>query len=165
MNIPVLTYRGNVTVRPDQTYRHGQDGLYVPENVDCISWSPAAFVHICKAGRCIGERFASRYYDGVELGVLLYPEDFIDGSEEGYARAICLNNTTYFPDFEALDFQTPGLPERQGIDKALAKVSSACHLRTGDVVAIELAGRSPLCTRSQKERELTYGKVRLKVIF
>lgn len=176
MNIPVLTYSGNVVVRPDQTYRHGQDVLYVPDNINTISWSPAYFLHISKPGRCINARFADRYYDGSAFGVLLYPEDFIGGSEESYASAICLNNTTYFPDFteETADaaailsghelFQVM-VPQQEELSAAMEKVTGICHIRTGDVLAMELGQRTTLATRSQGRASLSFGRVQLSVIF
>ena len=176
MNIPVLTYSGHVVVRPDQTYRHGQEELYVPDGINLVSWSPALFLHICKPGRCIEARFAGRYYDGAEFGILLYPEDLIDGSEESYASAICLNNTTYFPDFTEMPATSSvissgkvlfkaQMPSEEKIGSAVETLTRICHIRTGDILALELAQRETLCTREQGGASLSFDKIHLSVIF
>lgn len=172
----MLTYSGKVVVRPDQTYRHGEDSLYVPEGINAISWSPALFLHVCKPGRCVGARFAGRYYDGAAFGVLLYPEDLIDGSPESYASAICLNNTTYFPDFtqeeptaeaicEGKELFRTRMPSEEEVGSAIEAITRICHIRTGDVIAIELAQREPLATRQKGQASLSFGKIQVSVIF
>ena len=173
MNIPVITANGKVIVRPDTTWERDNEDVYLPEFVDSLSWTPVFFARVSKPGRSIGEKFASRYYDAIGYGVLLYPENLIDGSEEGFACACCLDKTSFLP-FPLYNPVTLGVPgnefvlssedrelfrssagSRELAEQALVKASSYCYLRVGDIVAVELQPRAKLCTR-------TDGSVRVK---
>ena len=96
MNIPVITASGKVIVRPDTTWERDNEDVYLPEFVNSLSWTPVFFARVSKPGRSIGRAFASRYYDGIGFGVLLYPDDLLDGSEEGFACASCLDKVTFY---------------------------------------------------------------------
>ena len=169
MNIVVQTYRGNVVVRPDTTWKRGNDDFYAPEFVEELSAAPVFFVRICRANRSIAAKFADRYYDSVGCGLFLYPENLIDGSPEGFATACCLDRTTYltFPEMDkslaGREFQlyTGGdelfngaTPSTAEICNAIAGVSRFCYLRTGDYVAIELSPRRTICRRNDARTEV-----------
>lgn len=163
MNIVVNTYTGKCIVRPDTTWEKDNEDFYPPEFVERISCTPVLFARVSKPGRSVGERFASRYYDAIGYGVLLYPENMLDGSEEGYACASCVDHTSFisFPGSEpsCLEgeaftlsrggeeiFSTTGCT-RAMIEKAIAEVTKYVYIRTGDVIAIELSPRMPLLER------------------
>ncbi len=97
MNIIVKTSSGHITVRPDTTWEKDNEDFYPPEFVDELTYSPVLFARILKPGRSVGRKFASRYYDSIGFGVLLYPENMLDGTPEGYAQAICLDHTSFLP--------------------------------------------------------------------
>ncbi len=161
MNIVILTYSGKVVVRPDTTWEKDGEDFYVPDFVDRLGWTPVAFARMTRPGRSIGTRFAGRYFESTGHGVLLYPEDLMDGSEEGYASASCLDHTSFLPgtlmpkdtstlfsvcrDGEEI-FRNSGSQERE-LEEAISETSRFCYLRTGDLVAIEMQARCPLCTR------------------
>ena len=70
MNIIVKPYgSGLCYCRPDTTWERENKDFYSPECVKELHWSPIIFVRISKAGKCIGGKFASRYYDEFALGV------------------------------------------------------------------------------------------------
>lgn len=162
MNITVQTYNGSVVVRPDTSWKRGNDDFYAPEFVDRLTAAPVLFVRICKAGRSVAAKFADRYYDSVGCGLLLYPENLIDGSPEGFATACCLDRTTYltFPEMDrqclgnrfllesgnSVFFDSP-VPGNEEVCKAIENVSRFCYLRTGDYLAIELEGRKDICRK------------------
>lgn len=169
MNIVVLNASGNTVVRPDTTLKKSSDDFYVPDFIDRISWSPVLFARVSKPGKYIAAKFASRYYDSVNYGMLLYPEDFVDGSEEGYARACCLDHTSFLPSpmynkvtlgregnrFELLKNGSPlfrvSFATAAEVEHALEETSKYCYLRTGDLVCVELQRREPLCRRGGEE--------------
>lgn len=181
MNIVVKTASGKCIVRPDTTWEKDNDNFFPPEFVNSLSWSPVLFVRISKPGRSIGEKFAGRYYDEVNYGVLLYPDDMMDGSEEGYAQACCLDHTSFLPspgfskdmldngaefilslkksDTESILFQHSGANDLM-IRSAIAEMTRFVYIRTGDLLAIELQQRRPLCVRSDADICLsgTYGE-------
>ena len=97
MNIVVLNAAGHTVVRPDTTLKKSSDDFYAPDFINRVSWSPVLFARISKPGKYIAAKFASRHYDCINYGMLLYPEDFIDGGEDGYARACCFDHTSFLP--------------------------------------------------------------------
>ncbi len=165
MNIVVLNSSGRTVVRPDTTLKKSSDDFYVPDFIDRICWSPVLFARISKPGKYIAARFAPRHYDSVNYGMLLYPEDFIDGGEDGYARACCLDHTSFLPspmynkvtlgrEGNRAELLKDGQPifgtsfaSAETVEHALEEVSKYCYLRTGDLVCVELRSREPLCTR------------------
>lgn len=163
MNIVTLTSSGRVIVRPDTTWEKDGEDLFVPDFVSRLGWTPVEFARISKPGRSIAVKFASRYFESVGYGVLLYPEDLIDGSEEGYACASCLDHTSFLPGTlmdksgcaaagfsvirgEEEIFRSGGESEGR-MEAAISEASRFCYLRTGDLLAIELQARLPLCSR------------------
>lgn len=167
MNIIVRTAEGHTVVRPDTTWEKDNEDFYPPEFVNCISASPVLFARISKPGRSVGVRFASRYYDAVNFGVLLYPETPEGLRGEEYAQACCLDHTSFLPTPLFLPitlgeetnefvlsrdgnrfFSCNGREATTGmIEEAIAEATKMVYIRTGDIVAIELADRQPMTTR------------------
>lgn len=165
MNILTRTYSGHTVVRPDTTWEKDNEDFYPPDFVKALTFTAVIFARVSKPGRSVGRKFASRYYDSVGWGLLLYPENMIDGSPESLAEAICLDHTSFlpaplFPPEEAstegtfsvrrngeviyeYDYVSP-VDGKQQIEEALEEVSRMCYIRTGDIVAVELCGRLPL---------------------
>lgn len=172
MNIVIRLDSGRVIVRPDTTWERDNEDVYLPPFVDSLTYSPVLFARVSKPGRSIGRRFASRYYDGIGYGVLLYPENMIDGAEEGFACASCVDHTSFLP-FPLYNPVTLGQGnlfrlEKNGtelyrtdgedcsiIEEALEEVSRYCYLRIGDIVAIELSPRKPLADRRDGRVRIT----------
>ena len=165
MNIIVRTYNGRIVVRPDTTWKRGNEDFYPPEFVSRITGSPVVFARISKPGRSVASRFATRYYDSIGCGILLYPENLIDGSAEGFACACCLDRTTYltFPEMDRTctggafvlevgdrEFYNGPAGNAAIIEKAIEEASRFCYLRTGDYLAVELASRMPVCTSGDR---------------
>ena len=171
MNIVVRTYSGRYIVRPDTTWERDNEDLYLPDQVKSLSFTPVLFARVSKPGRSVSEKFAERYYDGIGFGVLLYPENFIDGSEEGFACASCLDHSSFLP-FPVSDKETLGAEDvfslsadgvklfegdgcdRQTICRAIAEATRFIYIRTGDVIAIELASRTELQTQGKNALEI-----------
>ncbi len=164
MNIIVKTRSGHIIVRPDTTWEKDNEDFYPPEFVDELTYSPVLFAHVLKPGRSISKKFASRYYDSIGFGMIIWPENMIDGTAESFAQAICLDHTSFLPypmfpqhrldnceDFrlncngeELFSFGTASL---EMIEDALVQATRMIYIRTGDLIAIELAGRGRLMTR------------------
>ena len=73
MNISVKPYGSNLCYcRPDTTWERENKDFYSPECVNEIYWTPVVFARICKAGKCISEKFVERYYDAFNFGALMY---------------------------------------------------------------------------------------------
>lgn len=167
MNIIVKTASGKYIVRPDTTWERDNEDVFLPEFVDRVTYTPVLFARICKPGRSVSEKFADRYYDGIGYGVLLYPEDMIDGSEEGFACASCLDHTSFltFPVYNKVTLRRPENvfelfkddekifsctgPGSPAILQAIKEATERIYIRTGDVLAIELQPREPLTGRPE----------------
>lgn len=163
MNIIVQTFNGKTVTRPDTSWDRKNEDLYTPETVESISFSPVLFARICKPGKSIAERFADRYWDGFGYGVLLYADNFIDGTPEGFASASCLDHTSFLPSPVYLKpvMGNPGNTfvlkcgrkklfehceaSASTVNKALEQASQYLLVRAGDLLAIELDRRRSVC--------------------
>lgn len=165
MNIILKTASGHITVRPDTTWEKDNEDIFVPDSVSGLSWTPVFFTRICKPGKSVLRKFAGRYFDTFNYGVLLYPEEFLDGSEEGFACASCLDHTSFLPSpmFPNTELGNEGniltvnkdrekiySTHKGALDmfiEAVEEASSRIYMRTGDLLAIELAPRTHLASR------------------
>lgn len=158
MNILVRNANGKVFFRPDTTCDRPGEDLYPQEFIASMSFAPVVYMRVCKAGRSVSERFAGRYFNSAGYGLFLYPDDLLDGSEESVACASCIDHTSFLPapvegsgrfslscDGEEI-FAVEGFP-LEDMRKALAEVTSRVHIRTGDLIALELCKPSRLCSR------------------
>lgn len=168
MNIIVRSAEGAYFVRPDTTWERDSEDFYPPETVTGLLWTPVLFAHISKPGRSISARFARRYFDGIGSGVLLYPEDQLDGRPDSIARASCLDHTSFLPfptaqpsggcrfsvskDGATL-FEGSGIFD-ESICKAIEEASRYIYLRHGDILALELKMPEMLMPRTDGESEI-----------
>ena len=143
----------------------------MPDNISGYSWTPVLFARISKAGKCIGRKFAGRYYDAVGYGALLYVEDMLDGTPESIACASCADHTSIlpFPMYDRITLESgenvfamvkDGITiystsegSADMIEDAISKASATISLRTGDIIAIELAPAGRLASRGQEGTE------------
>ena len=134
--------------RPDTTWERENKDFYVPDNVSTLYWAPVVFARISKAGKCIGAKFVSRYYDAYNYGILLYC------NEGPVAFTSCADHTSRLPfplhDAETLEegrtykvsrngeeiFSTAA--DKASIEDTICKASLTTSLRIGDFVAVEL---------------------------
>ncbi len=165
MNIIIKPYgRDTFHCRPDTTWERENKDFYSPECVNDLAWAPILFVRISKAGKCIGAKFAARYYDAFGFGALMYIGDFMPC----LASASCADHTSLLPfplynpvvlenegvEYEVIKndesiFKTAaGGSLKAEIEAAVCKASQLTSLRIGDFVAVELAPVAPLASRT-----------------
>lgn len=178
MNIVVDTYAGSTCCRPDTTWERENRDFYVPGMANELLWTPVVFARIAKAGKCVGKKFASRYYDGIGFGILIYIGDLMPET----AAASCADHSTVLPFplynpvvldngenlFQVLKdgqsiFEGPtgdgaGELYRQKIEDAICRTSQLTSLRTGDMIAAELSQMTPFAARPE-------GKVSLRATY
>lgn len=158
--------------RPDTTWERENKDLYVPEGIVGLEWAPIVFVKISKAGKCIGRKFASRYYDAFNFGVLLY---CLHEDGEAIAFSSCADHSSLLP----FPMYNPVVMENDGnifevnageellfsmemdreklvgqIEDTICTASGTTSLRIGDFVAVELEPVSKLCSREDQEMRL-----------
>ena len=166
MNIIVKPYGSELChCRPDTTWERENKDYYVPDCVDSLHWTPIIFVRISKAGKCIGDKFVSRYYDSFNFGVLIYCR--IKDKEELMSIS-CADHTSLLPaplynpvvmDNEDAVFEVfrneerifGGKAHKSQIEEAVCKASRLVSLRTGDFVAVELSDQHMVASRSEGE--------------
>ena len=66
-----------VPVGDDVLLRNNND-FYIPEFTKNISCIPQFVVKLNKLGKCVGSRFADRYYNEFAVGVRFYADDLLD---------------------------------------------------------------------------------------
>ena len=149
MNIIVKPYGSSMSYcRPDTTWERENRDFYSPECVKEILWTPVVFAKVCKAGKCVGEKFVDRYFDGIGFGAMLYCS-----LEEGMMT--CADHTSVLPNQM---FSTDVLEQEAGfvtyinnvateislneakaaLKETICKSSKFTSLRIGDMVAVEL---------------------------
>jgi len=161
MNIVVRTYSGKTLVRPDTSRDHNSEDAFIPEFIDSIGFTPVFTARICRAGKCVGPKFAGRYYDGAGFGILMYPTSLLDGSPESFAQASCLDHSSYLslpstPVAGEHSFRIcrngveifNSSPSQKTLDEAIVESSRFCFIRTGDYLAAELAPIAPLGSKA-----------------
>ena len=173
MNIIVRPYGScSCYCRPDTTWERENRDIYTPDCIDEWQGTPVVFVRISKAGKCIAPKFASRYYDALGFGVLLYIGD------EETAFASCADHTSLLPSllynpvvlegednvFEVTadgeqTFRYSTASDKDGnlkevIEQSICLASRLISIRTGDFIAVELAPQSRICIRSEKDTAL-----------
>ena len=177
MNIIVKPYGSDLChCRPDTTWERENRDFYSPECVNEVLWAPVIFARISKAGKCIGAKFAARYYDAVGCGMLMYGamEGSVDADHPA-SRLIssCIDHTSILPmpmyepvvledekellvDIAGTGSCTPVrtiIPGGAGamLEEAICKASLLTSLRIGDYVAVELAPVAVLADKSAGE--------------
>lgn len=185
MNIVVRTYAGKYVVRPDTTWEKDSEDFFPPEFVDRLSLAPVLVARVLKPGRSVGERFAERYYDYVGYGVLLYPDSLLDGSEEGFACASCLDHTSFIPapsmnvseaaqrgvrvvknGAETVFESSPMGEELKGlIARTISEATRYIYIRTGDLIAVELGPRCPVASKEEGTVEIGCDGASFRVVY
>lgn len=161
MNILVVAYNGqSYYFRPDTTLEKESKDYYCPDDIDSLALMPCLYIKISKAGKCIEQKFAHRYYDSIGAGILLYDYK-IPNDPYSFCMATAMDHTTI------LSRQTvePSLmgevayrwlidgavvTEWRGdvadndriadyLDSKVELVSRHCSLRIGDIIILELS--------------------------
>ena len=167
MNIIVKPYGSDrCCCRPDTTWERENKDFYSPECVNEIYWTPIVFARISKAGKCIGSKFASRYYDAIGFGILLY---LGDGE---IAFSSCADHTSVLPfplynpvvsenadnvfevkrNGESLfSVQMADIDCKSLIESAICTASGLTSIRIGDFTAVELGSGRLLAERNDRE--------------
>ena len=166
MNIIIKPYGSDrCYCRPDTTWERENRDFYSPECVYELYRTPVLFARISKAGKCIGKKFVSRYYDGVGFGMLMYCSCHEGESRESVMTfGSCADHTSILPHplynplviengdniFELTEdgasvYSFMGGQEKTDIlQEAICRASELTSLRIGDFVAVELEDMQPV---------------------
>lgn len=143
---------GDVAIVPvgDDVLLRNNGDFYIPDFTREVSCVPQFVVKICKLGKAVSERFASRYYDEIGMGVRFYADSLeqvlemkglpevvassfdssaaISKMQKIKSRSLCYEMFVN----EVSVFQS-SLPELQvGIDRLIAMAGEMHTLKIGD---------------------------------
>ncbi len=168
MNIIVQDCNGVISCRPDTTRDREGRNLFAPDFVSGYSYAPVLFARVSKVGKCVGTKFATRYYDAVNYGILLYPE-----TKDGLSTI--MDRTSFLPvpmyervvmetrtnAFEIIHngkplFSTTTAGGNELIEQAVLNTSKYMLLRMGDLIAVELAAVAPLPSADEHRIAATF---------
>ena len=157
--------------RPDTTWERENRDFYSPECVNEVLWTPVVFARISKAGKCVGRKFAERYYDGIGCGMLMYCKIGNDGISSCVDHTSILPMPLYNPvvledekEFVIVKgnvnedkYVFPGSQDtwKLLLEEAICSASQLTSLRIGDFVAVELSQHTPLAVRQTGQTSVT----------
>ncbi|MBR5034522.1 MAG: hypothetical protein IKX71_04375 [Bacteroidales bacterium] len=149
MKIVAYKAGGDYCCRPDTTLNHNNSDYWCPEGVSLLKAVPTVYTHIDKAGKCVAERFARRYFKTVAFGCLL--TDASGGVSEAIATSM---DFTSIMDMGWMDnpaqttlkfevngneiFSAAGKDYSEDFARAIVDITRRSTLRIGDIIALEL---------------------------
>lgn len=168
MNIIVNPYgNGHCYCRPDTTWEKENKDFYAPDCVSELYWTPVVFARISKAGKCVSRKFAPRYYDAYNYGILFYCK--VDGHDEFIT---CVDHTSILPspslqpelmetsegEYKVMlnsneAFASAGVTA-EVIEEAICKASALTSVRIGDYIVVELAKQTMIPCKENNEVEI-----------
>ena len=146
MKITVMTYYGggwHAVMKSDSSLLNQRKPFFLPEFSSEITARECVVVRIGRMGRHIERRFASRYTDGIALGLNFRAEDKL--REGDSAQALAFDNAlavgTWLPPEE---FPAELLPTLPTVEESIEKISGIMTLRTGDMIFIDTGEGAPV---------------------
>ena len=150
MNIIVKTTSGRCYCRPDTTWEREDKDLFSPDSVNSFLYTPVLFARICKAGKCVGRKFAERYYGTVEYGIAVRAVSINEKEPVTFSVANSFDYSTYLSEdretsSDLPEFSKNGIPvcrlaqpPKEDIEQAIEKITSIISIRYGDILLFEL---------------------------
>lgn len=126
MNIIVVRPDGSFYTRPDTTLERDPKDFYLPDDLSAVTARTCTYIKITKAGKAVPERFATRYFDAVGKGVLLYCDDavpYVDYSSYFFQECTPASNCL------------PG--EISRICSEISRITRHISVRYADIIAFE----------------------------
>lgn len=166
MNIIVKPHGNDLCYcRPDTTWERESKDFYCPDCISEIYWTPITFARASKAGKCIKQKFAARYFDAIGFGALLYCGKVSAGN---IAFLSCADHTSLLPFpmynplvaenkdnlYEVIKDGTPiwksHAEGNADVEDAICRASELTSIRIGDIIAVELAPAELLACRTDE---------------
>ena len=145
-------------IKPDTAVHNRELPLYIPDFTGDLRAQVVLMVKLSKQGKCILEKFASKYYEQLSLGLALTAYDRqqqLQATANPWELATSFDNSMVVGNFQPIEHlqqedmailsqdgqvleQLPLQPALQLLPLALRTVSEYMTLRTGDLVALPL---------------------------
>ncbi|MCF0173917.1 MAG: hypothetical protein HUJ95_01115 [Bacteroidales bacterium] len=174
MNIIISRSEDQTWFRPDTTLETENKDIYPHDDISGYDFLPVVFARVSKAGKCVAEEFAMRYYDALNFGLLLFPKGLSD-SQNGDIAPIenRVDHTTLLPHpmYNKIVFDSENdnkfIMKRDGktlfkcttkgknlckeIESAISRITRLSSIRTGDFVCVPLAEEKASLWRREKD--------------
>ena len=156
MNIIVKPYGSSICYcRPDTTWERENKDFYSPECVNEIHWTPVVFARISKAGKCVGQKFVERYYDGVGCGMLMYCGDSVIVDKSSilphplFQPVVLEDEKEFVVNVSPINQDSSVILSgaKDLLEEAICNASQLTSLRIGDFVAVELRELQKLASK------------------
>lgn len=139
----------DIYVMPDTALHINKRPFFIPDYASpCLMYLHRA-VRICRLGRCISQRFASRYYDAATLCARMEAPTL--PPEVGRTFDECVSVGEWIPTEQCADAESL----QTEADRAIAEVSQYYTLRQGDVILLDIV-REPENVQINQHIDETY---------
>jgi len=161
--------------RPDTSISEDTN-FYAPDGIGGFLIIPFIYLKISRAGKAIAKQFASRHYSNCGHGIHICGTDeysALPNKEEdfSYKKALydSLDNSTFLSQTvkaEDFDFKKYATEFNIGnFNDSVEIVSKYMSLRSGDIIALELAPIAKINVKTHKNGEAAiYGDLKISVI-
>ncbi len=148
LGITRLSDLGNITyLKPDSSLLVNSKPFFIPDFWADLIAIPCLVLRVSRLGKCIEERFASRYYDAVALGYNIRCTDQELSACHSTLTAFAFDSSAVVGAFAECDIDTlvaQFADTKLGSDKlvcsigsAIAQVSRDLTIRMGDMVCVD----------------------------
>lgn len=144
-----------MVLKSDSSLMVNRKPFFIPDWSKDVRYAPAVVVRVCKLGKHVSAKFASRYYDSIAPAANLYAEDYRVLGDS--IRAWAFDNSLPVGTFMPLENY---MPEDLiiSIDEAIEQVSQLMTIRQGDLIFIERNVPARSLTREEVLREEVNGE-------
>jgi 2-keto-4-pentenoate hydratase/2-oxohepta-3-ene-1,7-dioic acid hydratase in catechol pathway len=140
-----------MVLKSDSSLMVNRKPFFIPDWSTDMRYVPCAVVRVCKLGKHISEKFASRYYDSIAPAINIFAEDYRQSGDAIRTWAFdgslpvgtFMNLNQYLPSDLIVD-----------IDTAISQVSQLMTIRQGDLIFIERKVSSRSLVREEVLSEL-----------
>lgn len=157
MKILGFTYcqgKHQLVMKCDSSLLNNRKPFFQPDWSEDMRAAHCIAIRICRLGKHIAPRFASRYYDALALGLDFRAEDWMN---RNIARATAFDYSLSVGNWiEPDNFPKQWMPSELPIDQAIAEASNVVTLRTGDIVFVDI--QEAQCVHRDETIQVTAGE-------
>lgn len=123
-----------MVLKSDSSLMVNRKPFFIPDWSTDLRYTPCVVVRVCKLGKHIAPKFASRYYDSIAPALNIHAEDW---REKGDAiRAWAFDGSLPVGTFVPLDKYVAN-DLVMSIDEAISEISCLMTIRQGDLIFID----------------------------
>jgi 2-keto-4-pentenoate hydratase/2-oxohepta-3-ene-1,7-dioic acid hydratase in catechol pathway len=125
-----------MVLKSDSSLMVNRKPFFIPDWSEEMRYTPCVVVRVCKLGKHIAPKFASRYYDSIAPAINIYADDFRLLGDA--TRAWAFDGSLPVGSFVSLERYMPK-DLIVTIDDAICEVSRLMTIRQGDLIFIDRA--------------------------